>query len=709
MTRHTHEPDVSGSAPPQGPPASPDLTVVVCDLGDDAVGVQRTLDSVRSQTLSTTRYEVVVVASRRDDTTAAQSSGAVAGTRVLSAAHLSLPSARSVGLDAARGRHTVFVEPGDTLSSGALEWLLGHASPEVSPLARRVGPDPVVAAGAGGPSRARRRARLLSVLAGRLLETESARRTGFDEALVHGADEVHGLEAWSSGRFRLRVAGPADDADYLPRPADDPRAPGPADLHGPLGVVEDLTRRRVSDPGVREVRDLMVERAADALRRVLVDSPELHADLVEEVRRRRVPRMPWHVVNRGRATQVALLFCHPPFLDPSSIVGAKRLTQLGQVTDVVSQDLATLREQDPGAARICSEYVDRTTMLAGVRRFDDWTAVRDFAEEALARVVSREVEHGPYASMYSRALAVHSHFAAALVKLRSPDLHWVAEFSDPLLRNAHGGWREEEMEDDWLRRRLAAALRAAGHEVPTSNRIFEWGELLVYAFADEIIFTNSNQQDFMLGYCADRRLAERAALHSRAAHHPVPPPHLYRAARAPYRLPPTKVHLGYFGNFYVNRGLEDLTEAIGALSPAERGRLQLHIFTDNPEPLVLETLEHGLSDVIVVNPLLGFLPYLNVLPQFDVLLITDFATREHYDPNPYLPSKLSDYRGSGTPIWAMVEPRSILSGVETEFRSPLGDAAAAHEVLSRILAPRDPSRPWRQVFGDHAARTEAGG
>jgi hypothetical protein len=166
-------------------------------------------------------------------------------------------------------------------------------------------------------------------------------------------------------------------------------------------------------------------------------------------------------------------------------------------------------------------------------------------------------------------------------------------------------------------------------------------------------------------------------------------------------LPPSKVHIGYFGNFYVNRGLEDLTAALRGLSAADRARVELHIFTDEPETLVLETIEHGLSDVITVNPLLGYTEYLNILTRIDVLLITDFST-PHYDPNPYLPSKLSDYRGSGSPIWSLYEPGSVLSTEKTDYATQLGDAAGVARVLRELLTKAGQRGRWRQVFGDAA-------
>jgi len=675
--------------------APPQLSVIVC-ADPDSTGLAACLASLADQSLDASRFETVLVWRGSLASEAEPEPAPAAGVRLLTASGASLSEARTIGLEAARGTHCLFVDPDDVVAPGLLEWLLDRSEPGVVPTAHFPGGDGTFVGSQGDA----RTAWLLSRATGKLVESEVARRVRFDERLDAGADAAYWWNLWTQEGLELREAGEGDGADYTPA------SPGPASspesvIEGSLGIIEDLRGLSPTGPRARKMRDLMVDQAAEGIRLLLLEHPDLHETVVEEVRRRRIPRMPWPVVNRGRATQLAVLFGYPPFLDPSSIVAAKRLTQLGRITDVVSQDISTLRKQDPGATRIASEYVDRSVMLPGVRRFDDWGSVRGYVEDALAQISELEADAGPYESMYSRALAAHSHFAAALVKLRSPELHWVAEFSDPLLRNAHGGWREEQMEDDWLRRRLAGALKASGYDVPASNRIFEWAELIVYAWADEIIFTNQNQLDFMLGYCAHPALAQRAATVSRATHHPVPPAHLYEASRARYALPPSKVHIGYFGNFYVNRGLEDLTAALRGLSPADRARVQLHIFTDEPEPLVLETIEHGLSDVIAVNPLLGYVQYLNILTRIDVLLITDFST-PHYDPNPYLPSKLSDYRGSGSPIWSLYEPGSVLSTEKTDYATRLGDAAGVAGVLRDLLTKAGQRGRWRQVFGDAA-------
>ena len=72
-----------------------------------------------------------------------------------------------------------------------------------------------------------------------------------------------------------------------------------------------------------------------------------------------------------------------------------------------------------------------------------------------------EATQSPYRSVYSRAMAPQSHFAAALVKLRRPDVEWVAEFSYPLKINAVGEERIREVADDSLSRALRTGMAQA--------------------------------------------------------------------------------------------------------------------------------------------------------------------------------------------------------------------------------------------------------
>ena len=70
----------------------------------------------------------------------------------------------------------------------------------------------------------------------------------------------------------------------------------------------------------------------------------------------------------------------------------------------------------------------------------------------------------------------------------------------------------------------------------------------------------------------------------------------------------------------------------------------------------------------------------------DVLIVNDAHTVGIHERNPYLPSKWSDYAGSGTPVWGIVEPGSVLSKQPLEHRSELDDVAGALKVLAELIA-----------------------
>jgi len=65
-----------------------------------------------------------------------------------------------------------------------------------------------------------------------------------------------------------------------------------------------------------------------------------------------------------------------------------------------------------------------------------------------------------------------------------------------------------------------------------------------------------------------------------------------------------------------------------------------------------------------------------------VLLVADAdSASSGHRLNPYLPSKLSDYRGTGRPIWALCESGSVLSRSNIEYLSGGNDVKQAIDIL----------------------------
>ena len=93
----------------------------------------------------------------------------------------------------------------------------------------------------------------------------------------------------------------------------------------------------------------------------------------------------------------------------------------------------------------------------------------------------------------------------------------------------------------------------------------------------------------------------------------------------------------------------------------------------------------SLEENIILRKPLRYFEFLNATTQFDVLLINDTITKDFYKINPYLPSKLSDYKGSLIDIWAIYENGSVLSTQDVRYKSSMTDYTQSTKVLVDIL------------------------
>jgi poly(ribitol-phosphate) beta-N-acetylglucosaminyltransferase len=529
-----------------------------------------------------------------------------------------------------------------------------------------------------------------------------ARTVKYDESLTSGEDFVFWIGTYARAGFAIRVTPRRSGAVYYRtvRPGSVSRRKLSYDFNvrQRLDCVAALNRIPEHAKGTSKLVRWATGGQAERIRDYLTAHPDQHAQVRADAGERGLDVViPWRQINRGMARDLAVLYCFTPYVDTSALVAARRIRERGVITDVISQEMDNVRTTDQSSEQIAQEFLDEVRILPGNASFSAWGPTRRFAEAVVREARAMQAYKGKYRTLYSRAMAPQSHLAAALLKLESPALVWTAEFSDPLLMNAYGEERVGDIEEGPLIDQLRSGIVAAGFDPPDTPQLFAWAELVAYVLADEIVFTNEHQREFMLGYCRDRRAADRAAAIARVSHHPTLPERYYRAAPIDYALSPGRVHIGYFGNFYLTRGLTEVIAALEALSLTERNHVRLHVFTDEPEELELDVLRRGLTDVIDARPYVPFLQFLNLCTQFDALLVNDAATSRHHTINPYLPSKLSDYRGSGTPIWAIYEPGSVLSRQDVDHASVLGDVTGATDVLRTLIdrgSRKSGARAW---------------
>lgn len=256
-----------------------------------------------------------------------------------------------------------------------------------------------------------------------------------------------------------------------------------------------------------------------------------------------------------------------------------------------------------------------------------------------------------------------SHIPGLFIKIINPDIKWIAEFSDPLLYNIESTERQSSMKNDVLLRSLENGLLGMFSKYVDDN-LFNLSELIPFALADELVFTNENQLEFMISRFNED---EKNFIRNKAtvSHHPTLSSEYYHIDNAQVEVEESVVNIAYFGNFYSRRGYNQFVSLVNNLNENFELAFKLHVYTNLnqlEESSIIELQQNNVS----IHEYLPFTEFLNASTKFDILLISDVNTKEDKPVNPYLPSKLSDYLGSGRPILAITEDTSVMSKMVNE-------------------------------------------
>ena len=226
---------------------------------------------------------------------------------------------------------------------------------------------------------------------------------------------------------------------------------------------------------------------------------------------------------------------------------------------------------------------------------------------------------------------------------------WIAHFSDPWVDNA---FHRQKVLANIVNRRL---------------------ERQVISKADQLVFTSSETLDLVMGkYPLDWRAKAIVLPHS---YDPV----LYSS---PVRNPGGPV-LRHLGNFYGHRSPIPLFRALRAILDHDARLLdnvRVELVGQLPRRMRLHPALRSLPAELV--RLVDTVPYsqsLRMMSDADLLLVIDAPD----DLSVFLPSKLIDYVGSGTPIFGIVPP-----GTSAKLLGRLGGLVAnprkPAEVIDRL-------------------------
>lgn len=394
--------------------------------------------------------------------------------------------------------------------------------------------------------------------------------------------------------------------------------------------------------------------------------------------------LPWGVLEEPVDT-IAVVANFAPYAGTAGLVAGKRIVNSGKRVDLISSVVSSRKRYEKDL--LMTEPYLRNHMIHSQRiRGDNDVDFRHFLDDVLSTIEFWQSNGAEYRNIYSRSMMPHSHIAAAAIKRKNPAWHWTAEFSDPNSVDAQGKERLAAFEDASVFPEFDGWGTSEQQEMLFNDlRLYRWAELLPYFYADEVVFTNENQRMVMLQY-APEEYRDSIRAKSVVVHHPTLPFGYYQLSEPDPITTDGKILLGYFGNFYDTRGLTEIIEALDHLEEAELCHFRLMIYTGSREERIYSGFPERVRQIMDIRPRLDYLKSLATMNRMDYLIVNDAATRGLFSTNPFLPSKVSDYRGSKARVWAIVENGSVLSQLKSDHSSVLGDMGGALRVLREILS-----------------------
>jgi glycosyltransferase involved in cell wall biosynthesis len=421
------------------------------------------------------------------------------------------------------------------------------------------------------------------------------------------------------------------------------------------------------------------------LNKYLLKYPDDIQRVREDIKSLNLDYFSYYDLNRNLAKKLIISYCFLPYVDISAVVMAKRIRDHNVVVDVIQNNMDGMRTVDKNSNLITEELIENQIVINSKPSFGNWNHIHDFCKKGMEKINKIVREKGEYTEIYSRAMFPPSHFLAFEYKIKYPNVKWTAEFSDPLIYDIKGNVRDSKINNQEFMDKVNNLLSKRGLPKDEYGNLFFLCEYLTYVFADELIFTNENQKEYMISKFPNQEIVDIIEQKSRINKHSTLKKDFYNLIESDYLLDNNYVNLAYFGAFYETRNLENVFHALYALNNDYKKKCKIHFFTSDVEGFK-ESMECSpIMDNLEVNSYVSFLEFLNLTTKFDCLIVNDAHTKEYKKINPYLPSKLSDYLGSGTDIWTVCEEGSVMSKYNLKYKSTLDDIKSTRATLKKII------------------------
>ena len=295
------------------------------------------------------------------------------------------------------------------------------------------------------------------------------------------------------------------------------------------------------------------------------------------------------------------------------------------------------------------KYFSPTLKLGGILRLPDLMA--SFGREMLGTLLDLDLRQ--YAAVLTWSPFHSINHVMMQLKVHRPEVKWIAQFSDP--------WANNPLEETWRTNRWSAYFEP---------RMIEAADAIVHssAYSMELMARNASEvcrrKFTVIGHCYD--------------------PALY--GEAPVRNP-DKIVVRHIGTLFGRRTPEPFFRSVALLlkrRPELATKLSIELVGAIGAGMLASEAARQLPKGLIRSiPKVGYVELLGYMRSADLLVLIE-ADVKH---NLFLPSKLADYIGSGTPILGLVPPggsMDVLNAMRCWNAKP-GDVEGISHALEQAL------------------------
>ena len=525
----------------------------------------------------------------------------------------------------------------------------------------------------------------IAITTNKIIPTVNVKNSKFNPELTNGVDIAYYANFYPENDFEFYVVDKDIEANYyrLWRRGSISRQnlSYEFNINNRLKVINDINKglKKAKTPEIISFIESLTGGQIIKINEYIEKCPQDYRRVLKDILSYDYEFFPYKYLNEDLSIlnndekELIISYAFSPTNTTTSNVVAKRILSEKKNIDVICGSLDEI-QKDFTLEKVVLEYiVNKFSVKSNFST--DWNNILNFVNEGIKLI-------NDYEKIYSRANFSHSHFLALEYKLKNPDTYWRAEFSDPLIYTFGNRHLSGKLEDKKYINRINKILKEKNLELISSeNDINTICEYLTFIFADEIIFTNESQKDVMIDTLPFKiDINEKYII----SPHPTLDEKYYYIKKSDYQIDDEYINFAYFGVIFSNRSFEDFINAFDNINDEYKDKIRLHLFTPN-KTLFEQLLSEELLEKTTFNENVDYLEFLNLSMKFDVLIVEDSFTKGDFIKNPYLPSKLSDYNGSNTSIWAICEENSEMSKLDIEYKSYINDLSGNINILNLIM------------------------